>query len=150
MCSFVHLFCILQSPPLLFGVRIPFPFYHHQQHVSKISIDTCICQEYTGTMRILPEPIAFQWDEGNVFKNVEKHNVTTQEAEEVFVNDPFIVAEDPKHSKHEQRFYGLGRTKTNRKLFVAFTIRDKKIRVISIRDMKKKERSIYEQLEENS
>lgn len=101
-------------------------------------------------MKILPGPITFQWDKGNIFKNIEKHNVTAQEAEEVFVNDPFIVSEDAKHSEQEQRFYGLGQTKTNRRLFVAFTIRDKKIRVISIRDMKKKERSIYERLEKDS
>jgi len=102
-------------------------------------------------MKILPRPIAFQWDKGNIFKNAKKHDVTIQEAEEVFLNEPFIVADDVKHSNStELRFYGLGRTKTNRKLFVAFTIRDKKIRVISIRDMKRKERSAYEQLEKSS
>lgn len=101
-------------------------------------------------MRVLPEPITFQWDKGNISKNTEKHGVTNQEAEEVFVNVPFIIADDTKHSAHEQRFFGLGQTKTCRKLFVAFTIRDRKIRVISIRDMKKKERTIYEQLEKNS
>lgn len=101
-------------------------------------------------MRILPEPIAFQWDKGNLAKNFEKHGVTPQEAEEVFANEPFITDEDIKHSSVEQRFYGLGRTKTNRKLFVAFTVRDKKVRVISIRDMKKKERLVYERLEKDS
>lgn len=101
-------------------------------------------------MRTLPEPIAFEWDKGNSAKNFEKHNVTTQEAEEVFASEPFILAEDAKHSSREQRFYGLGHTKTGRKLFVAFTVRDKKIRVISIRDMKRKERLTYEQLEKNS
>lgn len=102
-------------------------------------------------MRILSQPIAFQWDEGNIDKNLEKHNVTVQEAEEVFLSEPFIITDDTKHSNAaEQRFYGLGHTKTDRKLFVVFTIRDKKIRVISTRDMKRKERSIYERLEENS
>jgi len=102
-------------------------------------------------MRILPEPIAFQWDNGNIIKNFEKHNVTIQEAEETFSNEPFVTVEDIKHSTHiEKRFQALGQTKTNRKLFVAFTIRDKKIRIISIRDMKKKERIAYEQLEKDS
>lgn len=102
-------------------------------------------------MRILPSPIAFQWDTGNFDKNLHKHNVTIQEAEEVFLNEPFVTADDTRHSTgNEQRFYGLGRTKTHRYLFVAFTIRDKKIRVISIRDMKKKERVIYERYEKNS
>jgi len=102
-------------------------------------------------MKILPQPISFQWDKGNIDKNFDKHNVTIQEAEEVFLNDPFITAEDIRHSyAKEQRFYGLGKTRTERKLFVAFTVRDKKIRVISIRDMKKKERSTYERFEPNS
>ena len=98
-------------------------------------------------MRILPKPIAFQWDEGNINKNLIKHKVTIQEAEEVFSSQPFVTADDQSHSTdHETRYYGLGRTKTGRTLFVAFTIREKKIRVISIQDMKKKERLAYEQL----
>jgi uncharacterized DUF497 family protein len=102
-------------------------------------------------MRILPEPVTFQWDEGNIEKNFKKHVVTIQETEEVFTNEPFITAEDVKHSTNaEQRYQGLGQTKVNRKLFVAFTVRDKKIRVISIRDMKRKERQLYEWLEKNS
>lgn len=102
-------------------------------------------------MKILPQPIAFQWDKGNIDKNFIKHNVSIQEAEEVFLNEPFIVADDVRHPhSSEQRFYGLGRTKTNRTLFVAFTIRDRKIRAISIRDMKKKERSTYERLKADS
>jgi uncharacterized DUF497 family protein len=96
-------------------------------------------------MRILPEPILFQWDQGNIRKNVEKHDVTTQEAEEIFVLEPFLISEDTKHSTTtEQRFNGLGQTKRKRKLFVAFTIRDNQIRVISIRDMKQIERNHYE------
>jgi uncharacterized DUF497 family protein len=97
-------------------------------------------------MRILPAPIAFQWDDGNIRKNLEKHNVTTQEAEEVFVLEPFLINEDIKHSTDiEKRFSGLGQTKRQRKLFVAFTIREKQIRVISIRDMKRIERIYYEE-----
>lgn len=102
-------------------------------------------------MRILPEPKAFQWDGGNNDKNLKKHNVTVQEAEEAFAGEPFITPADEAHSsKTEKRFQALGKTRTGWKLFVAFTIRDKKIRVISIRDMKKKERQAYEQIEKNS
>jgi len=97
-------------------------------------------------MRILPEPITFQWDEGNIRKNLEKHNVTTQEAEEIFVLEPFLISEDAKHSTEtEKRFNGLGQTKRGRMLFVAFTVRDSQIRVISIRDMKRIERKHYEE-----
>ncbi len=97
-------------------------------------------------MRILLKPIAFQWDDGNIHKNLKKHNVTIQEAEEMFVIETFLVSEDVKHSTStEQRFYGLGQTKKQRKLFVAFTIRNNKVRIISVRDMKRKERKAYEE-----
>src|SRR5690349_8561310 len=102
-------------------------------------------------MDILPDPISFVWDKGNIDKNLLKHKITIQEAEELFSNDPFEIAEDVKHSTTlELRFQGLGKTKSNRKLFVAFTIRDDKIRVISVRDMSKKEEVIYEKIEGNS
>lgn len=99
-------------------------------------------------MRILPKPLSFQWDPGNTEKNLTKHSVSSQEAEEVFAAKPFITHQDIIHSSEkEQRFQGLGQTKSGRKLFVAFTIRERKIRVISIRDMKKKERISYERFE---
>ncbi len=102
-------------------------------------------------MRILPEPITFLWDEGNLSKNLKKHRVTIQEAEEIFGSEPITVAADAKHSSNsEKRLYALGKTKTNRKLFAAFTIRHKKIRIISIRDMSKNERKQYDRLEKNS
>jgi len=102
-------------------------------------------------MRILRIPSAFIWDEGNLVKNFKKHRVTIQEAEELFTNEPFTAILDHKHStNHEKRYQALGKTKTSRKLFAAFTIRDNKIRIISVRDMSKKEKVAYEKLETNS
>jgi uncharacterized DUF497 family protein len=87
----------------------------------------------------------FEWDEGNARKN-EKHEVSTAEAEQVFFNAPLLVLEDPGHSSHEQRFHALGESDDGRKLHVTFTLRHagEKIRVISARDMHRKERAIYE------
>ncbi len=85
----------------------------------------------------------FQWDKGNRDKNRLKHNVLFNECEEVFFNKPLIIENDIKHSKTEKRWYVLGRTELDRKLFVVFTIRKKLIRVISARDMTKKEKEIY-------
>ena len=85
----------------------------------------------------------FQWDEGNIEKNRLKHKVLNFECEQVFFNEPLIIAEDIKHSQKEKRWYVLGRTDLNRKLFIVFTIRNKLIRIISARDMTKKERKIY-------
>jgi len=97
-------------------------------------------------MRIIPDPLSFEWDSGNINKNFNKHQVTNQEAEEIFFNEPLIVAEDQKHSTQESRFQSLGKTNKNRKLFLSFTIRLNKIRIISIRDMNKKEKKIYEKI----
>jgi len=106
---------------------------------------------YFCNMRILPDPLAFQWDEGNVDKNVQKYGVTIQESEELFASIPFVTFEDVMHSTtSEKRYKGLGKTKSGRKLFVAFTIRDRKVRVISIRAMKRKERQAYEKFEADS
>src|SRR6266550_2666756 len=102
-------------------------------------------------MRILPKPLIFDWDKGNIQKNVDKHGVSVQESEEVFSYEPFIIAEDVDHSTDdEQRFEALGQTNANRKLFVSFTIRAHKVRVISIRDMSSREEAIYETIEKNS
>jgi uncharacterized protein len=89
--------------------------------------------------------IGFDWDDGNSQKNWEKHQVDFRECEEVFFNQPLLISEDIKHSFQEKRFYVLGRSDTNRMLFLVFTLRNNKIRVISARDQSKKERMIYEQ-----
>ena len=94
--------------------------------------------------RILSGIIAFEWDKGNIDKNLKKHNVSNQEAEEVFFNKPIVFAKDKKHSIAERRYMLWGKTNVNRKLTIFFTIRKNKIRVISARDMHKKERGEYE------
>ena len=85
----------------------------------------------------------FQWDEGNRTKNWKKHQVSPSECEEVFFNLPLLLADDVPHSQVEKRYYVLGQTNSKRKLFIAFTIRTNKIRVISARDMSRKERQAY-------
>ena len=92
----------------------------------------------------LPEFKGFDWDEGNVEKNWESHKVSPQEAEQVFFNRPLIVADDVKHSETERRYFVLGQTDDNRALFVALTLRGDLIRVISARDMSRRERKVYQ------
>ncbi len=87
---------------------------------------------------------SFQWDKGNSGKNSQKHKVSDQECEEVFFDGKFKVFYDVGHSNAEDRYYGLGITLSGLGLFVVFTIRDEKIRVISARPMDRKERSEYE------
>ena len=92
--------------------------------------------------------IGFDWDEGNAQKNWDLHQVAPEEAESVFFGDPLVVRSDPGHSQSEKRYYALGQTGRGRNLFVAFTIRRKLIRVISVRDMNRKEQEVYDRHEE--
>jgi len=87
----------------------------------------------------------FDWDEGISRKNV-KHSVSIAESEQVFFNAPLLLLEDVKHSQMESRFHALGKTDDGRLLHITFVLRNdgKAIRVISARDMHKKERSFYE------
>jgi len=94
----------------------------------------------------------FDWDDGNSRKNAEKHDVSQAEAEAIFFNDPLLVLEDARHSQVEARYHALGETDDARFLHVTLILREggALIRVISARDMHRKERSIYEQAKENS
>jgi uncharacterized protein len=94
----------------------------------------------------LSKIIGFEWDEGNARKN-EHHGVSMAESEQVFFNTPLLVLADAKHNEIEPRFHALGKTTEGRRLHITFTLRDadQLIRVISARDMHRKERVIYEQ-----
>lgn len=90
--------------------------------------------------------VGFQWDAGNARKSADKHGVTQAEAEQVFFNEPLLVAGDIGHSRSERRYHALGVTKAGRQLHVTFTLREQntRIRVISARDMHRKERARYD------
>jgi len=87
----------------------------------------------------------FQWDEGNRNKNLIKHSVKDLECEQVFLNEPLIILDDPKHSVAEKRFAAFGQTDAGRLLVVVFTKRGELLRVISARDMNRWERKFYEE-----
>jgi len=89
-------------------------------------------------------PLKFEWDKGNKEKNWLRHKVKFSEAEEIFFNRPLKTFYDIKHSQKKDRFAALGITNKGRKLTIIFTIRNKKIRVISARDQGKGERKLYE------
>jgi uncharacterized protein len=94
----------------------------------------------------LSRVVGFEWDEGNARKN-EQHGVSMAEAEQVFFNAPLLVLPDAKHSDTEPRLHALGKSHDGRRLHISFTLRDagQLIRVISARDMHRKERVSYEQ-----
>jgi uncharacterized protein len=93
----------------------------------------------------LSQIVGFDWDDGNNLKSA-KHSVSQIEAEQVFADRRLLVADDVKHSQDEVRYHALGHTFENRLLFVAFTFRTNgtKIRVISARDVNRKERGLYD------
>jgi uncharacterized DUF497 family protein len=84
----------------------------------------------------------FDWDNGNTNKNWIKHGVHPQECESIF-SYKMVVIDDSKHSHIEKRYTVFGVTSEGRLLYVAITIRNNKIRVISARDQSKRERKFY-------
>ena len=94
--------------------------------------------------RLVEQCEGFQWDAANSGKIWTRHRVTPTECEELFFNHPFMVGADQQHSSTDARIYGLGRSDAGRLLFVAFAIRGRLIRIISARDMSRKERRIYQ------
>jgi uncharacterized DUF497 family protein len=94
-------------------------------------------------IKVLSQCEGLEWNDGNINKNWLKHKVSPAECEQVFFNRPLVIQDDIKHSEAEKRFYALGRTDSKRNLFIAFTVRNKRIRVISARDMSRKEREVY-------
>jgi len=91
------------------------------------------------------EIIEFDWDKGNRDKNLKIHNVSDEECEEIFFDPHKKILKDTLHSINEKRHILLGKTKLKRLLFLVFTIRKNKIRVISARNLNKKEKHLYEQ-----
>lgn len=86
----------------------------------------------------------FDWDRGNTNKNWKKHQVKDQECEEVFFDSKKKLLNDIIHSIKEKRYILLGQTKLKRLLFIVFIVRKNKIRIISARDINKKEKYLYE------
>ena len=82
----------------------------------------------------------FDWDEHNYYKNWIKHNVSPYESEEALNNNPLFLDDDVKHSQSEERYLAYGKTNLERPLLISFTFRGNKVRVISARQMDKKER----------
>jgi uncharacterized DUF497 family protein len=90
-----------------------------------------------------PDLVGFDWDDGNRLKNQEKHGVSIGECEQLFFNEPLVILESDGRSESEARYAAFGRTDENRALVAVFTIRHNLLRIISARDMSRKERKFY-------
>ena len=93
---------------------------------------------------ILEGVAGFEWDEWNI-EHIAEHNVMPEEAEELFSDPDNMLSEDIEHSTVEKRFLILGKTEQGRLLYQIFTRREDNIRVISSRDINKKEVHLYEE-----
>ena len=100
--------------------------------------------EENNKLDILSKCTGFEWDKHNSNKIWIKHHVSPSECEQTFFNVPLIIFDDTDHSVVEKRYYALGCTDRTKYLFIVFTLRNKKIRVISARNMNRKERKEYE------
>jgi hypothetical protein len=92
----------------------------------------------------------FEWDAGNSNKDFIRHNVQNWECEQIFFNRPLLVLEDTVHSAVEERWAAFGKTDANRLLVIVFTRRNELLRVVSARDMNRRERQYYYEEHENN
>ena len=106
-----------------------------------------LADSLTPLMIYLSQATGFQWDDGNARKNLDSHDVSQDEAEQVFSNQPLLIVDDTAHSQQERRFSASGISSAGRRLHVTFTMRNEGslIRVISARDMSRRERERYGQ-----
>jgi uncharacterized DUF497 family protein len=93
--------------------------------------------------RIFSQCAGFEWDKHAALKKWGEHRVAPQECEGVLFNSPLVVGSDLKHSAGEPRYYCLGGTDAGRMLYLVFTVRGSLIRVISARDVNRKEKEVY-------
>ena len=86
---------------------------------------------------------SFEWDEGNIDKNYKKHGISSNEAEESFLDEKALILKDIRHSQKEKRYILIGKTEERKILFIVFTLRKKRTRIISVRKANRKEINKY-------
>ena len=87
----------------------------------------------------------FEWNPNKAVINLEKHNISFQEATTVF-NDPLSMTfPDPDHSIGENRYIMIGMSRSGQLLVVSHTDRENRTRIISARKASRHERRFYEE-----
>ena len=87
----------------------------------------------------------FEWDGNKAEANLSKHGVSFDEAKTVFDDPLYIDFYDPDFSDEEDRYIIIGESQQRRLLIVSYTERNHKIRLISAREVTKREREDYEE-----
>lgn len=86
----------------------------------------------------------FEWDTEKAESNLQKHEVSFEEAATVFFDPLSLTIPDPLHSEGENRFVTTGLSNQQRQLVVVHSEGDDKIRIISARLATASERKKYE------
>jgi len=89
-------------------------------------------------------PLKFEWNPKKARKNIEKHGISFNEAATVFSDPLSMTYDDPDHSDDEERFIITGFSDSGKLLMVSHTEQNDKIRIVSARKLKPKERKQYE------
>ncbi len=84
----------------------------------------------------------FEWDDEKAKLNAQKHGVTFEEAELAFYDENAVILFDNANSAAEIR-YQLVALSPNRLLFVSYTERFERIRIISARRANARHTRIY-------
>ena len=100
-------------------------------------------------MQIKVEETEFEWDKGNIHKSYQRHGITPEEAEQIFLDKNLITLPDVPYSQSETRFIAIGKTLEGKSLFVVYKKRRGKIRIVSTRRMHGKEVAKYEETKKN-
>ncbi|MCD8218123.1 MAG: BrnT family toxin [Clostridiales bacterium] len=85
--------------------------------------------------------LEFEWDERKNKRNIEKHGIDFDTAMMIFNDENRIEIYDMEHSQDEDRYNTIGLV--HDVLFVVYTERKEKVRIISARLATPRERSIY-------
>ena len=87
----------------------------------------------------------FEWDEKKASRNLQKHNISFEEATTVFDDPLSETFPDPDHSHDEDRFIIIGASESGKILVIAHTDDEKIVRIISAREATYGERRAYEE-----
>jgi uncharacterized protein len=88
----------------------------------------------------------FQWDPDTAASNLDKHGIAFSEAATVFGDPQAITYHDREHSDHDDRFITFGTTASGRLVVVVHVDRNDRTRIVSARDLTRRERKQYEEL----
>jgi uncharacterized protein len=90
-----------------------------------------------------------EWDPRKAKSNEKKHGVSFLEAVSVFGDPLDVTFADLLHSQEEERFITIGQSFKGQILYIAYTTRGGRVRIITARKATRQERRDYEEGSQN-